>query len=98
MTVEHLRNLLENDRALDSLHKFAHIMARGEVPDRIEPAVRLEGTDFGQSRFGHRGFGPANFESIFGQSIFGSGVVSWPKGGAQTQKKSGSEGWGPAIK
>ena len=41
MTVEHLRPLLECDRALDSLHKFAHIMARGEVPDRIEPVVRL---------------------------------------------------------
>ena len=40
MTVEHLRPLLECDRALHSLHKFAHIMARGEVPDRIEP-VRL---------------------------------------------------------
>ena len=40
-TVEHLRPLLECDRALDSLHKFAHIMARGEVPDRIEPVVRL---------------------------------------------------------
>ena len=41
MTVEHLRPLLECDRALDSLHKFAHIMARGEVPDRIEPVLRL---------------------------------------------------------
>ena len=41
MTVEHLRPLLECDRALDSLHKFAHIMAQGEVPDRIEPVVRL---------------------------------------------------------
>ena len=40
MTVEHLRPLLECDRALDSLHKFAHIMARGEA-DRIEPVVRL---------------------------------------------------------
>ena len=40
MTVEHLRPLLECDRALDSLHKF-HIMAGGEVPDRIEPVVRL---------------------------------------------------------
>ena len=41
MTVEHLRPLLECDRALDSLHKFARIVARGEVPDRIEPVVRL---------------------------------------------------------
>ena len=41
MTVEHLRPLLECDKALDSLHKFAHIMARGEVPDRIEQVVRL---------------------------------------------------------
>ena len=41
MTVGNLRPLLECDRALESLHKFAHIMARGEVPDRIEPVVRL---------------------------------------------------------
>ena len=41
MTVEHSRCLLQCDRALDSLHKFAHIMARGEVPDRIEKVVRV---------------------------------------------------------
>ena len=41
MTVEHLRPLLECDRALDSLHKFALIMVQGEVPDKIEPVVRL---------------------------------------------------------
>ena len=41
MTAEHLRPLLENDRDIAKLCDFASIMARGEVPDRIEPAVRL---------------------------------------------------------
>ena len=36
MTAEHLRPLLEN-----KLCDFASIMVRGEVPDSIEPAVRL---------------------------------------------------------
>ena len=41
MTAEHLRPLLENDRDITKLCDFASIMARGEVPDRIEPGVRL---------------------------------------------------------
>ena len=41
MTAEHLRPLLENDRDIAKVCDFASIMARGEVPDRIEPAVRL---------------------------------------------------------
>ena len=39
-------------------------------------AIQREGTDFGEYNFG---------QSIFGQSISGS-FVSWPEGGAQTQK------------
>ena len=57
----------------------------------------MERTDFGQSRFGHpdlTNFGQSNFgQSNFGQFISGSGVCR-PKGGAQTQKKSGPEAWG----
>ena len=41
MTAEHLRPLLEGDREMAVFHQFAHIMARGEVPDRIEGAVRM---------------------------------------------------------
>ena len=40
MTAEHLRQLLECDREVAVFHQFA-IMARGEVPDRIEEAIRL---------------------------------------------------------
>ena len=75
--------------------------------------IQREGTDsgesnFGQSIFGHRCFGPANlgqnqFWSIpFWPIHFWILCVSWPEGGAQTQKKSGSKGgapkgWGPKI-
>ena len=48
----------------------------------------LAKSNFGQSNFGR---------SNFGQSISGSGVCHGPKGGAQTQKKSGPEGWGPKV-
>ena len=41
MTAEHLRPLLENDHDIASLCRFAQILAWGEVPDLIEPAVRL---------------------------------------------------------
>ena len=41
MTAEHLRPLLESDRDVAVFHQFAHIMARGEVPDKIEEAIRL---------------------------------------------------------
>ena len=41
MTAEHLRPLLECDRDVAVFHQFAHVMARGEVPDRIEEAIRL---------------------------------------------------------
>ena len=41
MTAEHLRPLLECDRDVAVFHQFAHIMARGEVPDRIEEAIGL---------------------------------------------------------
>ena len=56
-----------------------------------------EGTDFGQSRFGHpdlTDFGQSNFE----QSILGSGVCHGgsPKGGGP--KGGGPEGWGPKFR
>ena len=41
MNAEHLRPVLENDRDIMKLYEFACIVTRGEVPDRIEPAVRL---------------------------------------------------------
>ena len=41
MTAEHLRPLLENDRDIAKLRDFASIMAREDVPDRIDPAVQL---------------------------------------------------------
>ena len=54
----------------------------------------MEGTDFGQSRFGHPDL--TNFgQSNLGHSISGSGVCHGPKGWAQTQKKWSPEGWGP---
>ena len=74
---------------------------------------KMEGTDFGQSRFGHLDL--ANFDqsncgqSISGPSIFGCGVYHGeaPKGGAQTQKKWSPKpgkcgapmgGWGPNFR
>ena len=41
MTAEHLRPLLECDRDVAVFHQFAHIMAPGEVLDRIEEGIRL---------------------------------------------------------
>ena len=41
MTADHLRPLLDNDHDIASVCRFAQIMAWGEVPDLIEPAVRL---------------------------------------------------------
>ena len=54
----------------------------------------MEGTDVGQSRFGHPDLTNLG-QSIFGQSISGSGVCHGPKGWAQTQKKSGPQGGAP---
>ena len=41
MTAEHLRPLLECDCDVAVFHQFAHIMARGEVLDKIEEVMRL---------------------------------------------------------
>ena len=60
----------------------------------VTMANSAEGTDFGQSRFGHPDLTNLG-QSNFGQSNSGSGVCHGPKGGAQTQKKSGPEVWGP---
>ena len=57
---------------------------------------RMQGTDFGQSRFGHpdlTNVGQSNFgQSNFGQSISGSGVCHGPQGGAPN---GGAREWGP---
>ena len=59
--------------------------------------VQREGTDFGQSRFGHldlTNFGQSNFgQSIFAQYLRCHGGPQ--RVGGQTQKKWGPEGWGP---
>ena len=68
-----------------------------------DPHDPPEETDFGQSRFGHpdlTNFGQHRFWPIhswpfhldLGVCVC---VMVGPKGWAQTQKKSGPEGWGP---
>ena len=66
--------------------------ARANYSLRVVRPELVEGTDFGQSRFGHPDL--TNFgQSIFANPFLDLVCVMAPKGGAQTQKKSCPEGW-----
>ena len=59
--------------------------------------LRLEGTDFGQSRFGHpdlTNFGPIQFWP----KHFWIWCVSWPQRVGPKPRKMGPEGWSPEVK
>ena len=104
----------ERDGNITATSVAVRVSARG--PREVDVGPR-EGTDFGQSRFGHldlTNFGQNPIVVLarpMGQNQFWANpflanpflanpfldlvCVMAPKGEAQTQKKSGPEGWGP---